>query len=443
MRTLLKKFFKKNVPEVIISLSLLIFFSSCQTDIGDYCLADDPVPMAPAGINWSYPVKGNEQVELFDEVGITWLRIDFYWDRMEPEQGNWNFDDLDYFCELAEEKGFKLIGVLGFDAKWIYEEGQEDQIYIGSEDFTYFLDYISVIIKRYGKYIEEWEIWNEPNVLFNTFWTGPLDDFVDLTSAAVERIREIDPSCKIIAGSMWRYDRSYLKKLHRSGVLEKVDSLSLHPYYDDPIKVIKKTDQLRADLDSMGYESLDIRITETGFNTYGYMPTSCPEDEQAKNVMETLAGLGTRSGPYLIWYTLYNSDAPGQGLWTDHYGVIVRKFDGSFRYKTGGWALRRYNELIAGKYRSDYDIYIDRELENRLACLLFSKDGDMNAQTMILMTDEKNLPVHMEGFDSLNIYNCADGEVIPFGNGFTFELTRDKPLILDISGIENFRLTKE
>ncbi|MDC7223177.1 MAG: cellulase family glycosylhydrolase [Spirochaetales bacterium] len=409
----------------IFPLPIFLLLLNCAAQPDSLISQSTSPPLSPAGINWGYPYRNREKPALFDELNLNWFRIDFYWHKMEPQEGKWHFADHDRFFANMDEEKDHFVGVLGFDTPWIHENGEREK-QIAPEDFDRFLKYVETVVRRYGDRVDEWEIWNEPNLPFNGFWSGSDRDFINLTLAVAERIRAVDPEATILVGSLWRYDSAYLNKLDRAGVLAAGDHLSFHPYYDKPVKIFEKTKDLLSDLENRQFPG-ELRITEAGFNTYGVTPTSCPPEEQGRMVMETLAGLGELGFPYLIWYNLYNREDEGKGIWTDMYGILLLKGDGRLEYKTGGWALRRYNELIAGKYPSPVQNTIQGD---NLIARFYSSEAEDKPNTLLLMTGKGEEILKFEGPDSLLLYNGADGSIEKINSQGIRKIEYETPIIL-------------
>ncbi|MBN2627421.1 MAG: cellulase family glycosylhydrolase [Spirochaetales bacterium] len=408
----------KSLTVIVIAIFM---FNACRTIPEESESSTSPMPVT--GINWGYPTKGTEQYALFEEMGITWLRTDFSWDKLEPRPGEWHFEETDEFCREAVARGYRITGVLGFDNFWIHEN-PEGKTQVDPDQIESYLNYVRTVTSRYRESVSEWEIWNEPNLPFHTFWTGTDGDFFFLLKEASAAIRESVPEAVILGGSLWRFDKNYITKLYRDGALENIDVFSYHPYYDTPDRILSQSRALQNHLKSLGFTG-GFRITEVGFNTYGRLPTSCSPRAQGRLVLETLLKLGVLGHPYLIWYTLYNGESPGSGIWTDRYGVMVHRDDGTFAYKTGGWALRRYNELIAGqRVTSGITLSGDEKLLGKIDSHSFDK-------TVVLFTGKRELAFSLTGMDGITIYNCADGSVRECKEEpIPITLKKNEPLIL-------------
>ena len=97
-----------------------------------------------------------------------------------------------------------------------------------------------------------WEIWNEPN---GSFWS-PLPDaqqYTALALAACRAVREADPQANIVAPATSGFPWDYLETFLKSGVLEYLDAVSVHPYRSPrrpPETAAGDYERLRALIDS-------------------------------------------------------------------------------------------------------------------------------------------------------------------------------------------------
>ena len=54
------------------------------------------------------------EFNLFNEIGIDWVRCDFDWSGVNPERGKWDFRHLDRIVELAEKYNEVISKVFNF-----------------------------------------------------------------------------------------------------------------------------------------------------------------------------------------------------------------------------------------------------------------------------------------------------------------------------------------
>jgi len=113
------------------------------------------------GLDWR-----KNYLALINDLGAKHIRVASYWDLIEPEKDKFYFDDLDWQIETAEQKGVKVILVMGQKTprwpechlpKWaknLNKEEQQERI----------LNLIKKIVLRYSNSlaIERWQVENEP-----------------------------------------------------------------------------------------------------------------------------------------------------------------------------------------------------------------------------------------------------------------------------------------
>ncbi len=103
---------------------------------------------------------------LLDDLGVRNIKLITHWDLIEPEEGDYNFEDLDWQIRVAEEKGAKLLLVIGMKtgrwpechipewAKNLNKEEQQKEI----------LEMIEEVVLRYRDRVSvgAWQVENEP-----------------------------------------------------------------------------------------------------------------------------------------------------------------------------------------------------------------------------------------------------------------------------------------
>ncbi len=135
---------------------------------------------------------------LIDDLGAKKIRIAFHWDTFEPERGQYNYDDLDWKIRIAEERGVKVIPVIGIKVpRWpechiplwaeeIGKEAQQERV----------LKKIEKIVVRYreSEAILSWQVENEPFLKFgNCPWYDKSFLFKE-----IDLVRSLDPETPIL-----------------------------------------------------------------------------------------------------------------------------------------------------------------------------------------------------------------------------------------------------
>lgn len=103
---------------------------------------------------------------LIDDLGAENIKLAVYWDLIEPRDGEYDFSDLDWQIEKAEEKGADIFLAIGMKAprwpechfpqwaKGMEKEEQQEEI----------MEMLEAVVERYknSSAIKKWQVENEP-----------------------------------------------------------------------------------------------------------------------------------------------------------------------------------------------------------------------------------------------------------------------------------------
>jgi hypothetical protein len=242
-----------------------------------------------------------KEYALLDELGAKWASLTLYWQGIEPKQDEWDYSFYDAYVENGNKAGLKILGVLAYDADWIHRGGKRRN-YIPPESVPLFINYVEKTVTRYKGRVDAWEIWNEPNI---HFWRGEAKEFYELSRLAVEKIREVDPETPVLGGVFWRAPETFIRKMFRSGALEKTSAIAFHPYAVNPASSAKIYDKFSSILAEENYYG-DIWITEIGYPTEGWYPNRVSEDNFPSYIVKTITGLAARGPRLILWYQVFD-----------------------------------------------------------------------------------------------------------------------------------------
>lgn len=137
---------------------------------------------------------------ILDDLKVDRMRIAAYWDRIEKEDGSYDWSDVDWQVEEAQKRDVDLILAFGVKTpRWpechipeFYKNNKEERE-------NALLVFEEVLLKRYKDYenIIYWQVENEP---FLKFFGDCPEDAVDpnLVDKEIALVRKIDPSREII-----------------------------------------------------------------------------------------------------------------------------------------------------------------------------------------------------------------------------------------------------
>ena len=148
------------------------------------------------GLDWRQTYNA-----LLDDLQVRHLRLAAHWPMIEPEPGVYNFQELDYQIDRAEEVGAEVILAVGRRLpRWPechIPSWARDLSWSAKQD--HLRDYMRAVITRYQDrpHITYWQVENEPFLeVFAFEHCGPLDR--DFLHEQIELVRELDDTRPIL-----------------------------------------------------------------------------------------------------------------------------------------------------------------------------------------------------------------------------------------------------
>lgn len=201
------KFFNRENKKGIIIFSVIFFLVGCFISLfnKDFSEGKDPVygvtfsQKYAVGLNLNWP---QTYLAILDDLRVNNLRLIAYWDEIEKQQDNFDFSDLDWQIQQAQERGAGIILALGrrtprwpecHDPSWLKNLAplaiQQQQ-----------LEFIGAVINRYrdNLAIRSWQIENEP--LFTLFGVCPRPS-KDFLSQEIKVAKSLDSRPIVITDS--------------------------------------------------------------------------------------------------------------------------------------------------------------------------------------------------------------------------------------------------
>ena len=198
------------------------------------------------GVNFSHKHAQNLGLDwqkaylaLIDDLGVKNIKLGVYWDLIEPKKGEYNFSDLDWQVKTAEDKGVKLLPVIGMKAprwpechipQWAADLNKEEQQ-------REVLGMIKEIIQRHkgSPSITKWQVENEPFFPFGECkWTDK-----DFLKKEIDLVKSLDDQKRPIVisdsgeGSFW-FTAAQLGDVVGTTMYRKVWSTQFKTYLNYP-----------------------------------------------------------------------------------------------------------------------------------------------------------------------------------------------------------------
>jgi hypothetical protein len=183
---------------IIIFGSIALYFLAQKTEPGQitYGMSFNTPYARELGLDWKKTYDA-----ILDDLGVRHLRLAAHWPMIEPIDDSFNFSELDYQIEKAEEVGATVVLAVGrrlprwpecHIPSWIQELSLAEQQ-------SAQLQYMEQVVSRYkdSAAVVLWQVENEPFLeVFAFEHCGELDtDFLDTEIALV---RELDPTRQIL-----------------------------------------------------------------------------------------------------------------------------------------------------------------------------------------------------------------------------------------------------
>ena len=221
-------------------------------------------------------------------IGVHWTRVLAGWGGVEKEKGQYDWSRLDTAIDALLRFGITPFVTLTngntlYTGVGRYDDPKLAAIYgdspappVKPEELEAWLAFAGATIDRYKDRIVYWEIWNEPN--HRKYWGAPpnAEHYGNLVRVTSEKIRELHPDAKIIAGSTAGISSDF-----HDGYLGQcdpalLDIISFHNYGNRPEERAYRMPRFRAVLDKYNPQ-LEVWQGECGIasqsRTTGYRGT--------------------------------------------------------------------------------------------------------------------------------------------------------------------------
>lgn len=239
-----------------ILLSGICGLTSCDKDPGGHLIPysgigrivpkySSQIPASPFGIQAG--TLEEHLVAQAAEIGVKWTRLSASWNEIEKEKGTYTWDELDRGINGAVQNGITPFITIGhgnelYSKLTTYEDPRLAEIYGYRPEppvkdpvaMDAFLKFTRATVERYKDKIDYWEVWNEPN--HRNYWGSTPDgkEYGRLLVQTATLIKETDPGCKVIGGSMAGIDPEFTEDFLSVGSDRIIDIISYHNYGSVP-----------------------------------------------------------------------------------------------------------------------------------------------------------------------------------------------------------------
>jgi GH35 family endo-1,4-beta-xylanase len=355
-------------------------------------IAPDFFGLSGVQIPWLLPEYRGAEMALAAASGARYIGLDFDWRRLEPQRGQYAWEDTDAVVALAKQHELRLVPMLLYTPHWasIAPFAPLDYQHAPPADYADYRDFVYAVVDRYkphgaspltvdGYGITDWVIWNEPNLRSvgmepepNGSWNGSLEEYLLLLRAGYEGAHAADPDCNVLNGGLadifWAEGGLYLPTaLERvydpdgdgdasDGARPFFDTLNIHTYQVDTPEATWYEDRLEAlvkVMERFGDGEKPIWVTEAGYGSVTAPTAGSPflgEETQADAV--TLIYRALSAYPQVervFWWSLRdyyaNASAEGEAM-EAHYGLVRANFTPKPAYLAYGRLAGRVGQVL-------------------------------------------------------------------------------------------------
>ncbi len=187
------------------------------------------------------PDELDAQLQAIEGLGFTWLRQSIFWERVEPEQGIFDWSAYDPIVDaIAQYPNLKLVLVLDSTPRWARHREAPENALAPPASVDAFANFAQAIAERYGDQVDYYQVWDEPNI--RDHW-GRLDPrpalYIAMLKAAYTAIHEADGQAIVIAAALAPNvedgpenlsDVLYLRAMYDLGGKDSFDAVAGKPY---------------------------------------------------------------------------------------------------------------------------------------------------------------------------------------------------------------------
>lgn len=340
-------------------------------------LADNGFGVVVSGM-WNLP-SFEAPIDCATELGIKVMRATIsegdatyiYWDIPELPVD----PDYDRFFTMTIEAGMTPIYNLIFWDKAWRNAGNNVPIprFRTQEEIDRYLAYVDAIIDHFGDRIDTYELWNEPTNE-NTIQTILVEDYIELSTQAISRIKARDPGAKVVIGSVSGMGAPHLRAflltlIENDQVMQMADVVAWHPFFGDSPEMGGLTAEYYA-----GYPALVQSIQQTA-RAHGFTGTF-RADEIVYNSPDECPPGAPYCGPVYFMYSDIRAAKYYARAIMMNAGVDVAPGPLAGCHRQASTPTKVLATLLAGAHSQALDLELTTTMTNVVSYTLVLAGGD-------------------------------------------------------------------
>jgi len=267
--------------------------------------------------------------EYLGPLGAKKARIQSGWAKTEKEQGIYNWSWMDEIIFDMSAQGVEPWVDLCYGNS-IYPGGggttlQQKELPSSEEALQGWERYVKAIVSRYKDYVDEWEIWNEPNYGIDPVKYG---QFVVLTAKAIKSVQPQSTVIGIALGSKvdYKFADKVLAETEKQNGIHLIDQIAHHRHITAPEENEPEIELERV-IDKYS-TNITVRQGEAGcpskYSTaFAMRNQEWSEIQQSKHILRRLMcdlGRNKETCIFTIMEAKYSID--GEAVW-NHKGLLA------------------------------------------------------------------------------------------------------------------------
>ncbi|MBX9988614.1 cellulase family glycosylhydrolase [Priestia aryabhattai] len=315
-----------------------------------YCQKPKETPpekkVMPKGIGVSIHGNLNEQeIKMMKKSGVKYVRVDLFWDVIEKQKGQYNFDQYDKLNKMLKENDIKPFYILDYSNK-LYEKRNSIVTEKGRDAFG---NYVRATVKHFKGQYAVWEIWNEPNL--EMFWNNQpsYKDYGLLVEKVAPIIKKYDKTGVVVAPALSGISDDSLQWLEQllknKEVTTDLDAISVHPYRTSrPETALDDYNKLRKLIDKYSDKKLPILSGEWGYPVNARIDNIViTEQKQAELLVRMMLLNNSKDIPVSVWYD-WRNDGTDPNNDQHNFGLLTHDYQPKQSYN----ALVNFNKVLKG-----------------------------------------------------------------------------------------------